>query len=119
MLSISRPPQGEEGEGVAENELSPTEPKGLAPEGIGSLVNDCSLAELEERLPEHMKSVYESAILKLNPTEKVKVAILLTDFADVFLNQEFELGKFDLLYHEIELIAPKPFWLPLRTSPVF
>ena len=48
----------------------------------------------------------------------MKVAILLTDFADVFSNQEFDLGKFDLLYHEIELSDPKPFRLPMRRTPL-
>ena len=49
----------EEGEDVAEKELSPKEPEGMIPRvGIGSLETDCSLAELEEGLPEHMKSVF-------------------------------------------------------------
>ena len=45
-----------EGEGDAEKELFPKELEGMIPqEGIGSLVNDCSLTELEERLTERMK----------------------------------------------------------------
>ena len=51
------------------------------------------LETLEEKLPEHVKDVYQRTVKGVNGEERKQVAMLLIQFADVFSTQGFDIGE--------------------------
>jgi hypothetical protein len=70
-------------------------------------------------VPEHLQDLLERSAKELNPSEREKLAELLTEFQDVFARSEFDFGNFTALEHEIDTGDAHPIKERMRRTPLF
>jgi len=80
---------------------------------------ELTLAEWERLLPDYVRGIYERMAGNVTEgKEKEAVIRLLVEFEEVFSSQEFDIGRFELLEHEIVLHDLKPFRNAMRCTPL-
>ncbi|XP_064639557.1 uncharacterized protein LOC135495071 [Lineus longissimus] len=72
------------------------------------------LEELEDDIPEHLMSLYEKSSGDLSAEQKQKLASLLIQYKTTFAASSTELGRTNLVAHEINTGDAKPFRLCLK-----
>ena len=71
------------------------------------------------RLPEHLLPLVQNTSKNLSPEEKQKVSTLISEFGDIFVGPDGQLGQTNLAEHYIDTGDTKPFKLPARRIPMF
>jgi hypothetical protein len=66
---------------------------------------------------EHLQDLLERSAKELDPSEREKLAELLTEFQDVFARSEFDFGGFTALEHEIDTGDAHPIKERMRRTP--
>jgi predicted aspartyl protease len=69
------------------------------------------------QLPNHLKQVYTDACNNLNQDQQIELARLLAEYQDVFASDDFDLGCFTAVEHEIETGGAKPVKQRMRRTP--
>jgi len=73
---------------------------------------------LLEQLPEHLHTLWENNISKLNQEQKVKFCNLLIKHQNVFAKSKYDLGRTDIVQHKIDTGDSKPIKQPMRRLPL-
>ena len=68
-------------------------------------------------IPEHLRDLYQSSCAELDDTQQNALKDLLIDFADVFSANEFDLGNFTALEHDIDTGDARPVKQRFRRTP--
>ena len=68
-------------------------------------------------VPDHLQDLLERSAKELAPSEREKLAELLTEFQDVFARSEFDFGNFTALEHEIDTGDAHPIKERMRRTP--
>jgi hypothetical protein len=76
-------------------------------------------SEPTTEVPEHLQDLLERSAKELDPSEREKLAELLTEFQDVFARSEFDFGNFTALEHEIDTGDAHPIRERMRRTPLF
>ncbi|XP_052269133.1 uncharacterized protein LOC127870734 [Dreissena polymorpha] len=91
---------------------------------LGEMKTSCSqLPTLETdgksktSLPEHLKGLYESSITCLNEEQSQKLYACLSEYQDVFAQDDFDLGTFTGIDHKIDTGDAKPIKQRMRRTP--
>ena len=85
----------------------------------GERVTGCTQkAEVLDKLPLHLKELYERSVAVLDETEHQEVHQLLCEFADIFSTGPHDLGCTDLVKHRINTGEAPPIRQPLRRLPL-
>ena len=85
----------------------------------GERVTGCTQkAEVLDKLPLHLKELYERSVAVLDQTEHREVHQLLCEFADIFSTGPHDLGCTDLVKHRINTGEAPPIRQPLRRLPL-
>ena len=71
-----------------------------------------------QSLPSHLDDLYERTIPCLDQIQKNEVAVLLTEFSDVFASSTDDLGRTSLVKHTINTGDSKPIRQNPRRLPV-
>ena len=69
-------------------------------------------------LPPHLHKVYSESCEHLNQEQQMQLARLLSEFKDVFAQDEFDLGNFTAIEHTIETGDARPIKQGMRRTPV-
>lgn len=69
-------------------------------------------------VPEHLKAMFERASTNLTPEQQKQVTLLIHEYRDVFTNEKGELGKTDLVTHQIDVNGAKPIRQAPRRLPL-
>ena len=69
-------------------------------------------------LPTHLTALYEKSIESLDKFQKEEVKRLLTEYADVFSRDSTDLGKTDVVQHQINTGTATPIRQPPRRLPL-
>ena len=75
-------------------------------------------AGVADKLPLHLKELYERSVSELDEAESEAVHHLLLEFADIFSTGSKDLGGTDLVKHRIETREAPPVRQPLRRLPL-
>ena len=59
-------------------------------------------SQLTERVPSQLQQLLEDSAMELTSEQLSEVADLLTEFADIFAENNFDLGEFDAIQHRID-----------------
>ena len=78
-----------------------------------------SIHSSQSILPEHLQSLIQNASDKLTPEEKQKLAQLLTQYQDIFMEPNGKLGQTNIAEHEINTANHGPIKIPPRRIPIF
>ena len=83
-------------------------------------VRKVNVQEINEpiQLPEHMKSLYERACENLSESECRQLGELLYEYQDVFARDDFDLGNFTEIEHEINMGNASPVKQKFRRIPL-
>ena len=83
-------------------------------------VRKVDVQEINEpiQLPEHMKSLYERACENLSESESRQLGELLYEYQDVFAREDFDLGNFTEIEHEINMGNASPVKQKFRRTPL-
>jgi hypothetical protein len=65
-------------------------------------------------VPEHLREMMEEATASLNAEDALKVQRLVLSYTDVFVGEDGELGRTDLVDHHIETGGARPIKCPYR-----
>ena len=76
------------------------------------------LVDTENKVPSHLKQLFENSSEGKTFGQKQKLANLLTEYQDVFSINDKDLGKTDLGEHVIETGDAKPLKQPFRRVPL-
>ena len=71
----------------------------------------------EVNVPSHVQDLFAKSSELLEADEKCKLAKLLTDFEDVFAKNDYDLGDFTAIEHEIPTGEAKPIKQRMRRTP--
>ena len=92
--------------------------------GVTNCVNSCELipAGAKEKpkghgLPQHLRSLYERSVAYLSSQQAMEVYQLLNEFADTFSKETHDLGRIDLVKHQINTRDAAPIRQPPRRLP--
>ena len=69
-------------------------------------------------IPAHLKDTIEISQKHLTKTESERLTKLLVSYADVFAKDEFDLGHFNAIEHDIDTGDAKPVKMRMRRTPV-
>ena len=69
-------------------------------------------------LPPYLHQVYSDSCKHLNKQQQGELALLLSEFKDVFAQDEFDLGNFTAIEHVIETGDARPIRQGMRRTPV-
>ena len=70
-----------------------------------------------QQVPEHLKELLQRSSEHLTQAETAKLAGLLSEYEDVFAQDEFDLGSFSAMEHKIDTGLTKPIKQRLRRTP--
>ena len=87
-----------------------------AAEAVGGLTGCVQGAGTTNRLPNHMRDLYERSVVGLGTPERGEVYQLLTEFSDLFSSGPQDLGCTDLVQHRIHTGQTPPIRQPLPLS---
>lgn len=73
--------------------------------------------QVNEDIPEHLKSLYEVSIEHLDANQRKKLQSVLCDYQDVFAKHDFDLGTFTAIEHKIDTGTAKPIKQRMRRTP--
>ena len=59
-------------------------------------------------LPEHLREMFAKSSEHLKPNQKIKLKELLVEYSDIFAKDDFDLGNFTAIEHEIDTGNAKP-----------
>lgn len=69
-------------------------------------------------LPPFLQCLYEKSCKNLNKDQTIKLKKLLYDYSDIFAKNEFDLGTFDAIEHEIDTGSARPIKQRMRRTPM-
>ena len=87
-------------------------------EAVGGLTSCVQGAGTTNRLPNHMRDLYERSVVGLGTPERGEVYELLTEFSDLFSSGPQDLGCTDLVQHRIHTGQTPPIHQPPRRLPL-
>ena len=76
------------------------------------------IEDLDGEVPEHLRELYQRSILKLNPNQQQQVRTLLCEFSDLFSRGQHDLGRTDVIQHQINTGDATPLRQPPRRMPL-
>ena len=96
------------------------EPARAVPENISKRVANVSLGVTGKsaEIPEHLKAMLEQFGEQLKPEEVSKFKEMLCEFKDVFAENEYDLGDFSEIKHQINTGEAKPVRQRMRRTPL-
>ena len=68
-----------------------------------------TLVEVAELVPDHIKDLFVSSRINLDEEQSVKLAQFLIEFADVFAEDDTDVGCFSAIQHRINTGIASPF----------
>ncbi|MEW8547985.1 MAG: retropepsin-like aspartic protease/reverse transcriptase, partial [Candidatus Thiodiazotropha sp.] len=85
---------------------------------IQDLYIEDSEVSSETELPEHLRPLLENVSQELNTEEKQQFASLLSEFQDIFMSPDGQLGRTHVASHSIDVGNAKPIKIPPRKCPL-
>ena len=76
------------------------------------------IEDLDGEVPEHLRELYQRSILKLNTNQQQQVRTLLCEFSDLFSRGQHDLGRTDVIQHQINTGDATPLRQPPRRMPL-
>ena len=86
----------------------------LKKQGIHNLL---AVTETDLELPEHIQELYEKSITDLDMHQRTALKRLLYEYSDVFAVNDFDLGNFTAIQHNIDTGDARPVKLRMRRTP--
>lgn len=77
-----------------------------------------TMSDVKSRLPEHLQSLWERSVEGLEDDETLLAAELLSEFSDIFAENDIELGCFSAIKHTIDTQGAPPIRKRMRRTPL-
>ena len=85
---------------------------------VNQIKTSPSVAEKPSEVPNHLKELWEASSIELSEDQSAQLAQLLTEYADVFSQHDFDLGEFSAIQHKIDTGTATPVRQRMRRTPL-